>query len=88
MKVIEKFEDDMIYAKTKALNASGTIDNIVKTLKSPTKFLSGSSSWLKRFSGANSDESPFDELCQESQEEDILLCGGDGEAAALQSDVP
>ena len=37
MKVIEKFEDDMIYAKTKALNASGTIDNIVKTLKSPTK---------------------------------------------------
>jgi len=47
----------------------------LSTLKSPTKSLSGSSSWLKRFSGVNSDESPFDELCQESQEEDILLCG-------------
>ena len=47
----------------------------LSTLKSPTKSISGSSSWLKRFSGANSDESPFDELCQESQEEDILLCG-------------
>ena len=58
----------------------------LSTLKSPTKSLSGSSSWLKRFSGANSDESPFDELCQESQEEDILLCGEEGEAAGVSSD--
>ena len=58
----------------------------LSTLKSPTKSLSGSSSWLKRFSGADSDESPFDELCQESQEEDILLCGEEGEAAGVSSD--
>ena len=40
------------------------------TLKSPTKTDPGS--WLKRFSGGDSSESPFDELCQECEGEDIL----------------
>jgi hypothetical protein len=52
----------------------------LSTLKSPTKSLTGSGSWLKRFGAVGSEESPFDELCQESlEEEDILESVGAAE---------
>ena len=51
----------------------------LKTLKSPSKSTKGSSSLFQQF--ANSD-TPFDSLCQESLEEDILL--EDGEHVSYQ----
>ena len=49
----------------------------LNTMKSPTK-AAGHTTWVRRFEGGDRDGTPFDELCQESLEEDILA-GGEGE---------